>query len=288
MTKSDYEKIISQVALFGINGKFGESIMQVAKAYNDLPSGIAIFIKIVSDFHNDNDNVDAEAEFYELKKMFYQSILVAYRECKKKNGDIALSIQNSLFEDYPNVPNSALLLRLSSLIQASLGFREVADTNNKLLIWQQSLKLFQAYNEFLSGLLSFLIIACRCSQKKEIDTGVFSLSYRSKLNQFEQLTGGENGIFYLIFRLAKPSIRNAIAHEAIWLDPNTDQIKYYDGKKKKHEYQINLVDFLSLVSVGSHLCDAYIASIGTMVIWEVGTEKLKSLLPGYLIKILSS
>ncbi len=72
----------------------------------------------------------------------------------------------------------------------------------------------------------------------------------SKFNEFSQLTGGDEGAFYLIFRLANPDLRNAIAHENIWLDSETDIVKYSAGKGPKVTYEMSLIDFMGLATVG--------------------------------------
>ncbi len=283
--KKNHRVLLDQVNKFASEGRFGESVIKATKEYNALPLGIATTIKCVVDFHSHNSEIDDEIS--QIRSLFFQLIVVAYRECKKVNEEIASIFLNSFIVDHPEAPESALVTKWCSLAQASLAFREVAQTENRLLIWQQSTKIFQAYNEFLNGLLGFLIIAWRCAQKKKINPNVFSLAYGAKINQFEQITGGENGVFYMICRLAQPKIRNAIAHETIWLDSEVDKVRYIDGNKDKKEFELDLIEYMAFAGIGSHLCEPYLASIAAIIIWEEGSEVIKSCLPEYLIKVLS-
>ncbi|MBU2511969.1 hypothetical protein KJ966_11580 [bacterium] len=283
--REEHKRLLDQVSTFATEGKLGESVKKAIHEYDQLPPGLAVFVKCVADYHENNKI--AEKEVAEIRSLFFQLIIVAYRECKKVNPEIAQSLLYSLIKDYPDIPESSLITKWSSLAQACIAFREVGHLQNRLLIWQQSTKLFQAYNEFLSGLLNFLIITWRCSQNRKINTNVFSLTYGSKLNQFEQLTGGENGAFYIIFRLAQPKIRNAIAHETIWLDSSNNLVRYTDGKSEKKKYELDLIEYMAFTHMGSHLGEPYIAALGAITIWEEGSEKLKSLLPDYLKKVLS-
>lgn len=154
--KKDNRNLLDQVTKFAVEGKLGESVKQAIKEYDQLSPGLAVFVKCVSDYHK--NNIEAGEELAQIRSLFCQLIIVAYRKCKKVNEKIAQTLLYSLIKDYPGVAGSALITKWSSLTQACIAYREVAHLNNRLLIWQQSTKLFQAYNEFLNGLLSFFIV----------------------------------------------------------------------------------------------------------------------------------
>jgi hypothetical protein len=171
------------------------------------------------------------------------------------------------------------------LAQASLAFREVAHSRNRLLVWQQACKQFQAYNEFLSGLLAYLIILWRTSLGKTMNTAVFDTAFGNRVDQFSSLTGGEHGPFYLFCRLARPRIRNAIAHETCWLDSDAAKVRYTEGRAPRTEHEMDLVEFMGLASAGSHLAHAYLAAIGVIAVMESGNDLAKSSLPSQLIRV---
>jgi hypothetical protein len=155
----------------------------------------------------------------------------------------------------------------------------LAKSQNKLLIWQQSIKLFQSYNEYINGLFGYLIILWRIYLNKTVNPNVLNTSYGNKVNQLSELTGGDDGPFYIYLRMAKPDIRNAIAHESIWLDSDNAIVHYTHGNQNRVESQIDLVEFMGLATFGSHIAQPYLAAISVIIIMEYGSALAKSLLP---------
>ena len=273
--KKSRQQLIEQFSKIAEDGVFSNEIRVSQLEYNSLPRDIAIFMKVVIDYRQQTLK---HKDFAEIREIFLKLIIVAYREAKRINPDIALSIVSSFIDDYPGVQESCLLLKLYSLSNACLAFREVAKSENRLLVWQQACRQFQAYNEFLNGLLSYLIILWRTAKSKTINTAVFALPYSNKVNQFMDITDGDDGAFYIIFRIVQPKLRNAIAHETIWLNSDANKVMYIDGKPPV-EHEIDLKDFMVLCSVGSHLAQPYLAALALIVIMESDMEQAKLLLP---------
>ena len=220
-----------------------------------------------------------------MRQLTCQTLIVAYREAKRKDPEIADNFISSFIQDYPGVAESCLLPRWTSLAKACLAFRELSQSTNRLLIWQQSLKLFQAYNEYLNGLFGYLIVLWRTHLGKAVNPNVFNTTYGNKINQLKELTGGDDGIFYFYLRIAQPDIRNAIAHESIWLDSDDEIIRYNHGNQNKIESQISLTEFMAYITYGSHLAQPYLAAISIIVIMEYGSELAKSFLPELYKKV---
>lgn len=259
------------------DGLLSKQIANSRAEYEQLPKGIPIMLKTVFDFL---ENVSSKEP--ELSKMFHlmcQTLIVAYREANQKDQDISAHFLNSFIEDYPGISESCLLPRLTSLMNACLAFRESGQSRNRLLVWQQSLKLVQAYNEFLNGLFGYLIILLRTKLGKTVNPNVLNTNYGNKINQLSELTGGDEGMFSFFFRIAKPDMRNAIAHESIWLDPDTATVRYNHGNQNKIESHIGFVEFMSYVTYGSNIVQPYLTAISVIVIMECGNELAKSLLP---------
>ena len=217
--------------------------------------------------------------------MACQLLIVAYCEARLKDRAAAEAFLNSFNKDYPGVPESSLLPRWSSLANASLALREVVNSNNRLLIWQQTSRQFQAMSEFLCGLLPYLIITWRAANDKPVHDAVFSQPFGGLVNQFSNLTGGDDGPFYLFTRIARPKLRNAIAHETAWLDSNNVKVRYTDGIERKQEYEIDLVEFTALATTGSHLAHAYLAALAVIGVMDSGSEPAKALLPRLFVKV---
>jgi hypothetical protein len=281
--KETHLRLLKQVVDMALEGKFGELIKSTQREYEQLPPGMVILIKTVLDFYE--ETAQHHDAFAEIRSLVFQLLIVAFREAKQKNPDVAMTFLYSFLEDYPGVPESSLLSRWSSLANASLAFREVADSKQRLLIWQQASKQFQAYNEFLNGLLSYLIILWRTSLGRLINPAVFDIAYGSKVDEFRSLTGGENGAFSVLLTLARPRVRNAIAHETLWLDSDAGKVRFTEGRNPRTEYEMDLVEFMGLAAVGSHLAHSYIAAIGAIAVMELGNDLAKSLLPPQLVRL---
>lgn len=277
--KETHKILLNQLNKMAADGRFGDAVRKAEEEYRQLPPGIAVLIKLILDFHQ--SWTSKQDEISQIQSLLCQLQIVAYREARRKNPDIASCFISSFIADYPGVPESCLILRWSSLAQSSLAFREVSYLENRLLAWQQSCRQIQSYNEFLNGLIPYLIILWRTSQGKSVNPNVFGTAYANKVEQLSSVTGGEDGAFYLFTRLAQPKIRNAIAHESIWLDSDAAKVHYTDGRELKKEYEIDLVEFLALASAGAQLCFSYLASIGVIAVMEAGNDYAKSLVPAF-------
>lgn len=264
------------------DGTLGIEIEKTQKEYEEINNDIARIIKYIYDVLTPKSENDLK--IMQSKAILSQYIILAYREAKKKDIEIANGLLYSFIEDYPSRSHSCLLEKWRTLAESILSVKEISGSKKRLEIWQNYSKLFQSYNEFLNGLLNYLILCWKCYLGELTDLAVFESSYGNKIDEFEKITDGENGVFYLIFRIANNQIRNAIAHGDIRFDPNSGIIYYLIGRKNKTEKQIHIDDFMAITILGSTIAQAYLAGIGTIVVMEHGTEKAKELLPDYLKK----
>jgi len=275
--KDSHSKLLHQFSSMAADGKFGDDIRRSREEYDQLPNGIPVMLKLVREFYDGLRSDDPELA--RIRDIACQTLIVAYREANRKDPDIAAHFVHSLIQDYPGVSESCLLPRWTSLGNACLAWREVAHSQNRLIVWQQTIKLFQAYNEYLNGLFGYLIILWRVHLGKTVNPNVLNTNYGNKVTQLRDLTGGEDGLFYFYLRLAQPEIRNAIAHECIWLDSDAAVVRYNYGNQNKEEAEIDLVEFMGYASSGSHLAQPYLAAISVIVVMECGNELAHSLLP---------
>jgi len=281
--KKSHKNLLKQLSETVAKCKFGGDIQASQAAYDRLHSVEAILLKTILDFVEETEK--HTPEIAEIRNLACQLLIVAYREASRKDLPAAEAFFNSFTDDYPGVAESSILPRLVSLTNASLAMREVADTENRLLIWQQVSKQFQATSEFLCGLFPYLIIMWRVANGKSYNSSVFTQSFGQLVNQFSDLTGGEDGPFYLFIRIAHPKIRNAIAHETAWIDSNSGKVRYIDGRDNRQEYEIDLVKFTAIASIGSHIVPAYLAALAVIGIMKFGSCVAKALIPPKLVNI---
>lgn len=264
-------------------GKFGETLKAGRKEYEQLPAGIATLLKCASEAYREKEGTTPEVA--QIRDLFAQLIIVTYREAALLDEQVALPLVHSLIDDYPGAPESCLAPQFCSLLEASLSFRELAHSKNRLLMWQQMRQVVLAYNEFLNALLGFMIPCLRCAQGQQADPGVFSMPYSSRVDQVNSLTGGENGAYYIIGRLAKPRLRNAVAHGTIWLDSDEAKVRYTEGRRRRREREVALVEFGGFALIGSHLAEPYLAAVSTIAVMEDGSDLAQSFLPQHLVRV---
>jgi len=282
----ELKKRLAQLGNQSIQGLFGEQVKSNAAEYALLQNeGMNVFLKLIHDFYGKPLNTEEDRMMAEGADVFCQLIIAVYRETKKEDEDVAASFVNSFIEDFPNAPNSCLYPQWEALAKATMAFKSAPATQNPLIVWQQSLKLVQAYNEFLNVLIGYFLVAWRCALGKSYSINTFSNAYGAKINEFSQLTGGHDGAFNIIFQVANHSLRNAIAHEDIWLDSGTNTVKYTAGKRPKTTHEIGIGEFFGYAMMGANFGQAYIVAIAALIVLEDGSLEDKKRLPAHLVKV---
>lgn len=279
--KEEIKKRIQALGKDSIDGIYGDEVKKSAIEYKNM-DGIEVALKTVTETYTGKE------DFLEIINILAIAFLHLFRETKKKDVLVAEAFINSLIKDYPDTEHTCLYHRWGSATAAILAFKMIKhDKSNKLLLWEQSLKTTQAINEFCNGLLGFLIICQNCILDNNIDTKIFDKTYSEKLNVFANLTGGEDSLFYLLFRLTDRHLRNSIAHGKIWLDGETDTVKYQDGMGKNHkEYSKPLLEYFVLFGVSMIIPRSYMTALSVAVVFEGGTMTQKLQLPPHLLKLL--
>lgn len=270
------KRLLEQIQQLSRGGFFGDKVAEESLAYESAKDPIAICAKVVQDFY-DEDPLDAELN--QIKAMLCKLLLLVYREARIRDRDRALDFAAVFADDFRGHPGSALLPRWKSLAEAAIAFRMVAHSEKRLLVWQQASRLVLAYNEFLNGLLGPLLISLGEVFGKPFKLGIIDSPYGSKLAEFEKLTGGEKGVFYLLARIGRADLRNAVAHGCAWLDVEAQKVRFTQGHKIKVEAEVGIQEFVAFASIGSHLAAAYIAALSAIVVFEADKGKSKKLLP---------
>ena len=284
--KDTHQRLIQQFSQLASEGMFSQYIKASQQQYDQLKplGGVAVLVQVAREFQEETER--HVQEIGEIRSLICKLLIVVYREAKRQDPSISLTFVHSFIQDYPSIPESSLLPRWVSLTLSSLAAREISHSQNRLLTWQIYKQQFQAYNEFLNGLLSYLIILWRTSLSKGVNLNVFDTNYANKVDDFNNLTGGEDGAFYIFSRLARPRIRNAIAHESIWLDSEAGKVCFTEGRgNNKVESEMDVSEFFTLATIGSHFSHAYIAAIAVIAVMEDGSDFAKSLLPIQLVQV---
>ena len=273
--------MLGRISDLGEKGYFGEEAKSETVRYANIPNDIGRSVIFINDFFSENVDEDTKA----ARNLLCQMIVVAYRDAKKKDAAQARAFANAFIEDIPTVLGSALLPRWVTLAETSFAYKNDSKSENPSLVWNNLTKLVLATNEFLDGLIGLLIIAWRCALGKTVNTNVLGNNYGSKVNEFAELTKGENGPFYLFFRMADPKLRNSIAHSSIWLDSDEKKVRYIVGQQEKTEYEMDLMKFMSMAYLGSHLASAYVAALATIVVLEDSGSAAKGFIPMHLVNL---
>lgn len=288
----DLRKLAQQIASHAKRGDYGAQVQTSAVAYAQLPSDLARALVCANEIYADNLEgfraVDPELadSIVEIRDRFIQLFLVIYRDAKKKNPGIALEFANAFHRDLPGAQGSALLPKWKTLADACHAFRQTAQSGSSVLVWQQSKALLLAWHEFLDGLLGPMIYAWRTALGKKASIGIVGQTYGVKANEFRDLTGGDDGRFYIIHRLTDPVLRNGLAHGSAWLDEGTNVVHYTNGKQDKVEHSIAFLDFMAHAMIASRLCQAYCAALGVVVVAECDCPQAQSSLPEHLVRLL--
>jgi len=280
------KRLLEQLSQLSLEGFFGAETANSAAAYQAFTEPIAACVKFVVDYYG--PQAPSEEEVAWARDYFCQILLVVYREAKKRDSALARDFALSFFKDFRGQSGSALLTRWNALAEAVHAFRWSLRENNKVLVWQQASRLFLAYNEFLNGLIGLLIVAWRCGLGVAYKLGVIGNSYGSKVQEFSRLTKGDNGPFYLFFRLTNSGLRNAIAHGSAWLDVDGAKIRYKHGQQVKIDEEMGLLEFMALVKLGTHLAEGYIAALSTIAVVEEGSSEALLQLPEKLRSVLAA
>ncbi|MCD6595043.1 hypothetical protein J7L68_05130 [bacterium] len=273
---------LEQYLKSGSDGSYGQRVQESFEEYESFDEWNKSAIKYINDLFKPNPS-ELEQNIIDYTFILCKSFIATYLETKKKDKEIAHSFLKSLFFDFPGIDESKLFSKWQSLTEASFAFQAVAHSNNYNLVWQQSKTLTRAYQEFINGLFGFLIICWRCINGKTLNKNVFKNTYGSKMEELYKLTDGDEGIFAQIFHICNPKLRNAIAHDNIWNNPEAEKIVYKSVGQNVYRGEIDISKFLLFASLGTRLGQSYFASICAVLLMEEGKENEIEQLPSQLV-----
>jgi hypothetical protein len=281
--KESHIRLINELPRLAPKDASKQALPDAEFYYGQTLDNNSIFVDFAQEFYDNIILEDQKAGSILIS--IYSFILNTYCAAKVVKPEEALTFYSSWLYDYPGVPESCLLRKWSSLGLANYNFQNSRYSGTEGQKWEDLRSLFKSYNEFLNALISYLIILLQISQGKQVNPGIFDSPYGSKLDQLRKLVSNDKGASYLVNNLARPHIRNAIAHEEIFPDSKNDRVIYIDGRGiNKRQYDLDYSEFGNLAIYGSYLFHIYFASICVISVMEHGTDKEKSLLPSDLAK----
>lgn len=104
-------------------------------------------------------------------------------------------------------------------------------------MWESSKNIHLNFNEFLNGLLPFIVIGLRQAKGESVNLKIFKASYSEKLDTLSAYTGGLRGRASPLLALSDRRIRNAIAHGDIYFDQAASLINT-ESPKRENELSI--------------------------------------------------
>ena len=266
-----YKDLIKQISQISEDGIFGTNVKAELDKYSNIADEFSVLLFVLDDFHKQGNLVEKELSVF--RDYFFQTFIVLYRETTKYNPEIAEAFAHSFIQDFGDVSQSTLFSRWYSLTKASIAYKEAIRSNDFLCIWEQALRTFLAYNEFLDGLIGYLTISWQCTIKTDYDDRIFQLTYKDKADKLFKLTNGETGAFYMFHRIIKPVIKEAIEKGNVRIEKGSGKIHYNNEMPAS---SIDIQDFLTLNLIGTHLGSCYLAAISAITVWRSGKKELLS------------
>ena len=280
--KTEIKERLLQFHTLGKSGALGDNIKDAYFEYEQVQNGIPTLIKGIDEFYG--TNIGHENSLFMMEDLFCQYFILIYKETKKRNKEVAGALIDSFIDDFPDTNNTCIYPSYEELMKISNIFKRYSRTDDEILLWEQSKSVIQAFNELLDKLLEYFIICWRCAQDKKYSTKIFKNTYGSKFNEFKELTNGEDGVFYLLFRIGDPHLRNAITHKSIWFDKENYVVNYTDREKS---FSIDFVDFMVFAYFACNFPQVLIISFAMLGVLINGSRDEIKKLPSHIIKLFS-
>lgn len=262
-----------------LEGYFGEKARLYAEGVADTTQGIPFALEMIRDLYS--STTTDEESIHGIVDLVIQLLIITYRDAKRADPLVAMAFYTSLIQDYPNAPESCIYPTFETLVKSAYAHQDAISSKSPVAIEQTALKLVEAYNEFLNSLFGPMLACLRAARGKQISRNLFKKRYAERVAELGELTGGENGAYYIFGRIAKPLIRNSVAHGTVWFDRPKEVFRFPDNKGVLQE--VGLVELMGLALVGSRLAHAYVIAICVIQVMEEGSAADIAQLPKHLV-----
>lgn len=218
-------------------------------------------------------------------------LLICYRDAKRRSPEVARALLHSMIEDYPSFPNTKLFPKLENLLAATNAYQQNIETGRGdatayFPVREALLKLLVAYNEFLGALFGFMVPCVLVAKHGIVKRAYFDQTYGNLVQMLSDLTGGEEGLYASLIRLAQPKLRNAISHGDIDFTYETGVVTY-SVKTTGEVIETDNEHLAGYALTGSHLPDTYCSTLATLNLYENGPQSLRNRLPAQIDKIMN-
>lgn len=223
-----------------------------------------------------------------------QVMLVFYREVKKRDPEAALWLLRSFQEDHPDVPGSNCFSKVMSLLEASYNVQSTSKDalngrGNRELSFMTAKECYRAGAGFLSALMGWMYLLFRVWEGQAFEGQPLKWPDAKKADEFEKISKGRDGIFFMLTPLVNKHLRNAIAHGDIQLDSQNAKVLYSNKIEDRIVHsEMNLTEFVGLGTyLFSRLPSIYLGVLSTILIFESGSVEEKLQLPMFSVEKIS-
>lgn len=208
---------------------------------------------------------------------YMEAFLATTADIMSVSPDDGKHVVEAFIHDYPGVTGSNLAGRWSALSESCLAFKKAGSIpGNVVGLWESSKSLHLAFNEFMNGLLPFIVIGLKHAKGQKADLKWFKAVFKDKIDALDSLTGGLSGRAAPLIALPDRAIRNAIGHTDIFFDREAGVVRYGEhqgGNRSEHKMSIH--DFMMRAAWYSHIPHAHLAAIAAISLLMNGTDKDK-------------
>lgn len=178
------------------DGYFGEKAKGCAASVSHVSPGVPFALEMIQDLYA--PKTEDEKSIHGIVNLIVQLLIITYRDAKRADSDVAKAFYMSLVEDFPKVPKTNLYSTFETAVKSSYAHQGAIASKDAIAIEQTALKLVEAYNEFLSSLYGPMLACLRVVQGLPVSKNLFKKKYAERLAEVNELTGGEDGAYYIL------------------------------------------------------------------------------------------
>lgn len=264
------------------------SLLEKQQEHTDLVQQLIDNVK--SGLYEDDDLDEMNAFRINLT----QVMLVLYREVKKCDPDAALWLLRSYQEDHPTAPGSNIFNKLMPLLESSVAAKKIGrdgliGQGNRELAFLSAKEGYRAGMGFLSALMGWMYPLFQVWEDQDHDWKSLKWPDAKKANEFERISKGCDGIFFMLTPLINKHLRNAIAHGDIQLDSKNVKVLYSNTIEGHLVHsEMDLMEFVGLGTyLFSRLPSIYLGVLSTIFIYESGRPDDILRLPAFSVEKIS-
>lgn len=254
-------------------GLLGSSVQAGFKEYQGLTDPNEVFLKTINDFYNS----EISPEFEDYPHSLIHTILFLYFKNEPNNPEIANYFPEIFQQEIPSVKGTYIFDKYMNLLEIGTTFKKNSNTDDPLLLWEIIKKYHLAINEFLNALSGVILINYRFFNGLSYNVNAVGNNYGSKIKELIDLNIGSPELDNLL-ETTRPDLRNAIAHENIWLD-STNQLVKYRNKNDTSDNEMSISEFVMLLSKSAYYAEAYLVAISTIMLFSSNKPEYRAKLP---------